>query len=114
MTNILYMIKSNWSAFTTIFYRFSWKCIVMSMQKTKNQNVLRNYFLKLYNFIYLNWQKISAYSLGTPTACSKVTLKVNSLLINRWPGSSSSLISDDTELSPWPLSPSASISKIIF
>lgn len=63
---------------------------------------------------YLNWQKMSAYSVEIPTTCKTVTLKVNSLVKARWSGISSSLISDDIELSPRPESASHSINSSSF
>lgn len=60
---------------------------------------------------HLNWQNMSAYSVDIPIAWSTVTLKVNSWPGWRWSGSSSSLVSLETELSPLPLSASPTSSS---
>lgn len=76
------------------------------MKITKKKN---NIIIKLVT--YLNWQKISAYSVAIPIACKTVTLKVNSIPDWRWSGRSSSFMSLDTELSPLPLSVSPTSSS---
>lgn len=71
---------------------------------------MKSYTSQTYISPYLNWQKMSAYSVDMPTACRTVTRKVNSFPNCRCSGKSSSFVSDATELSPRPLSASPSIS----